>query len=121
MIHGHHRVALEDAVLLREVAFGEGLVHVSQLQDPGTLDGDSYVLIMLLANLLTRELLEPLLSLVTCKLSKRLAPWNIVYDILNATVSMDLGQVKTSKSRFRIHLSWLLALHIVCTYTSWPS
>lgn len=74
VVHGHHRVALEDAVLRRKVALGEGLAAVSF---PALLwrnfQGMAYVLIVLVSDLLAGELLEPLLGLVA---AVGLQAWN---------------------------------------------
>lgn len=74
VIHGHHRVAFEDTMLLRKIALGEGLAHVNDPVSSQKYSTDAaYVLIVLLSNLLAGELLEPLLGLIA---AVRLQAWN---------------------------------------------
>lgn len=74
VVHGHHGVALNDTVLLGEIALGERLATVSVLRSSQKLfTGTAYVLVMLLSDLLAGKLLEPLLSLVA---AVRLQTWN---------------------------------------------
>jgi hypothetical protein len=64
VVHGHHRVALDNAVLLREVLLCECLYHALETAPQTNVRVDTYHVVAAVTELLAHELIHPLGGLV---------------------------------------------------------